>query len=294
MQLRASNIRELLRMAEQMLEAHHVPNARNNAFWMLCDVLGWKPVDVYAHHRTRLSDDLLDIYWDMIERRAGREPLQYIVGTTEFMSLPFEARPGVFIPRPETEILVEHADRMLRAFPLHQPLSALDLCCGSGIIGVALANRIGNLEVTAVDVSAGAVELTAQNARKNDVSGRVRVVQSDAFRYLEKWAEQFSAILCNPPYIETGDLARLPREVREHEPMLALDGGADGLDFYRRVMPLLRPRLATGGMVMFEIGDTQADAVMEMLRGAGFAKVFVIQDLSGRDRVVVGRQELNG
>lgn len=294
MQLRAGNIRELLRMAEQMLEAHHVPNARNNAFWMLCDLLGWKPVDVYAHHRTRLSDDLLDIYWDMIERRAGREPLQYIVGATEFMSLPFEARPGVFIPRPETEILVEHADRMLRAFPLHQPLSALDLCCGSGIIGVALANRIGNLEVTAVDVSADAVELTAQNARKNDVSGRVRVVQSDAFRYLEKWSEQFTAILCNPPYIETGDLARLPLEVREHEPMLALDGGADGLDFYRRVMPLLRPRLATGGMVMFEIGDTQADAVMEMLRGAGFAKVFVIQDLSGRDRVVAGRQEFNG
>lgn len=294
MQLRASNIRELLHMAEQMLEAHEVPNARNNAFWMLCDLLGWKPVDVYAHHRTRLSDDLLDLYWDMIERRAGREPLQYIVGSTEFMSLPFEARPGVFIPRPETEILVEHADRMLRAFPLHQPLSALDLCCGSGIIGVALANRIGNLEVTGVDVSADAVELSAQNARKNDVSGRVRVVQSDAFRYLEKWSEQFTAILCNPPYIETADLARLPREVREHEPMLALDGGSDGLDFYRRVMPLLGPRLAPGGMVMFEIGDTQADAVMEMLRGAGFAKVYVIQDLSSRDRVVVGRQELNG
>src|SRR5678815_220176 len=231
-QLRASNIRELLRLAEQMLEAHHVPNARNNAFWMLCDLLGWKPVDVYAHHRTRLSDDLLDIYWDMIERRAGREPLQYIVGSTEFMSLPFEARPGVFIPRPETEILVEHADRMLRAFPLHQPLSALDLCCGSGIIGVALAHRIGNLDVTSVDVSADAVELTALNARKNDVSARVRVVQSDAFRYLEKWAEQFTAILCNPPYIESAGLARLPREVREHEPMLALDGGADGLDFY--------------------------------------------------------------
>jgi len=293
-QLRASNIRELLRLAEQMLEAHHVPNARNNAFWMLCDLLGWKPVDVYAHHRTRLSDDLLDIYWDMIERRAGREPLQYIVGSTEFMSLPFEARPGVFIPRPETEILVEHADRMLRAFPLHQPLSALDLCCGSGIIGVALAHRIGNLDVTSVDVSPDAVELTALNARKNDVSARVRVVQSDAFRYLEKWAEQFTAILCNPPYIESAGLARLPREVREHEPMLALDGGADGLDFYRRVMPLLCPRLAAGGMVMFEIGDTQADAVMELVRGAGFAKVFVIQDLSGRDRVVAGRQELNG
>jgi release factor glutamine methyltransferase len=291
-ELRANNIRELLRLAEQELESNGVPNAANNAAWMLCELVGWKMVEMYAHHRTRLSDDLLDIYWDMIERRAGREPLQYILGSTEFMSLPFEARPGVFIPRPETETLVEHADRMLRDLPLHQPLSALDLCCGSGIIGVSLAHRIGNLDVTAVDVSTDAVELTAQNARKNDVSERMRVVQSDAFRYLEKWSEQVTAILCNPPYIESGDLARLPREVREHEPMLALDGGSDGLDFYRRVVPLLRPRLGTGGFVMFEIGDTQADAVMEMLRGAGFAKVFVIQDLSGRDRVVTARQEL--
>jgi release factor glutamine methyltransferase len=207
------------------------------------------------------------------------------------MSLPFEARPGVFIPRPETETLVESADRMLREFPLHQPLSVLDLCCGSGIIGVSLAHRIGNLEVTSVDLSDDAVELTAHNARKNDVGARVRVVQSDAFRYLEKWTEPVTAILCNPPYIETGDLPRLPREVREHEPLLALDGGADGVDFYRRVVPLLGPRLVPGGFVMFEIGDTQADAVMELVRGAGFARVFVVPDLSGRDRVVTARQE---
>jgi release factor glutamine methyltransferase len=291
-ELHAGNIRELLRLAERELVAAQVPNAANNAAWMLCELLGWKMIDVYAHHRARLSDDLVELYWDMIERRAGREPLQYIIGSTEFMSLPFETRPGVFIPRPETEILVENAERMLREFPLHQPLTALDLCCGSGIIGVALAHRIGNLDVTSVDVSPDAVELTAQNARKHDVAARVRVVQSDAFRYLEKWTEAVTAILCNPPYIETGDLPRLPLEVREHEPMLALDGGADGLDFYRRVVPLLRPRLAPGGFVMFEIGDTQADAVMDLLRGAGFAKVFVIQDLSGRDRVVAAQQEL--
>jgi release factor glutamine methyltransferase len=228
----------------------------------------------------------------MIERRAAREPLQYILGSTEFMSLPFDARAGVFIPRPETEVLVENAGRLLREIPLHRTLSALDLCCGSGIIGVSLAYTIGNLDVTSVDVTPEAVELTAQNARKNGVASRLRVVQSDAFRYLEKWTEPVSAILCNPPYIESGDLARLPREVREHEPMLALDGGVDGLDFYRRIAPLLSPRLVPGGFAMFEIGDTQADAVMALLRGVNFAKVYVIQDLSGRDRVVVARQEL--
>lgn len=287
------DVREVLRRAEQELDAHEVPNAHNNAHWMLCALLGWNSVDVFVHQCTRLPDDVLDRYWNMIERRASREPLQYILGSTEFMSLPFEVRPGVFIPRPETEILVERGDQMLRAWPLHQPLSVLDLCCGSGIIGVSLAHRIGNLAVTSVDASADAVALTAQNARNHGVADRVRAVQSDAFRYLEERAERVTAILCNPPYIETGHLVRLPREVREHEPVLALDGGVDGLDFYRRVVPLLLPRLAPGGFVMFEIGDTQAAAVMELVRDAGFAKVFIIQDLSGRDRVVTARREFN-
>jgi release factor glutamine methyltransferase len=271
MELHASNIRELLKLAERTLQQHHVPNAGNNAIWMLCDLMDWKMIDVYAHFNVQLSDDLTEEYAEMIERRAQREPLQYILGSTEFMSLRFHTRPLVFIPRPETETLVEVADTMLRGFPLHQPLSVLDLCCGSGIIGVSLAHRIGNLEVTSVDVSLEAVMQTAENADMNQVAPRLRVVQSDAFRYLERWAEEYTAILCNPPYIATGDLSRLPPEVREHEPMLALDGGSDGLDFYRRVIPLLRPRLARGGFAMFEIGDTQAGAVVDLLRGAGFA-----------------------
>lgn len=290
-QLRARNIRELLRMAEKELVDHRVPNARRNAEWMLCHLLGWRMLDLYVHSSTRLDDERVDAYWASIERRAGREPLQYILGSTEFMSLPFDVRPGVFVPRPDTEVLVERADSLLRALPLHQSLTALDLCCGTGIIGVSLAHRLGNLDVTCVDVSPEAVELTAQNARMNEVSDRVRVVPSDACRYLEMWTERVTAIVCNPPYIRTDELAALPREVREHEPMLALDGGRDGLDFYRRVIPLTRPRLADEGFVMFEIGDTQGDAVAGLLREAGFFHVYVTQDLSGRDRVVTARQE---
>jgi release factor glutamine methyltransferase len=249
-------------------------------------VLGWKTLDVYVKSQERLEDAQRDAFWALVERRASREPLQYILGSTEFMSLPFAVRPGVFVPRPDTEILVERAESVLRAFPLHQPLSVLDLCCGSGIIGVSLAHRIGNLEVTSVDVAPAAVDLTLQNARLNAVADRVRVVQSDAFRYLEKWTECVTAILCNPPYIGTHDLEQLPVEVREHEPMLALDGGPDGLDFYRRVIPMLRARLVSGGLVMFEIGDAQGAAVSALLDGAGFASSEVIPDLSGRDRVV--------
>jgi len=288
---RTGSVREALRLAEDELVAHGVPNAANNAFWMLSDLLGWRPVEMYTHLTTHLSHDLLDEYREMIARRSNREPLQYIVGSTEFMSLAFDVRPGVFIPRPETEILVERADAMLRAFAIDRPLSLLDLCCGSGIIGVSLARRIGNLGVTAVDVSPDAIELAVHNARKNEVAERVHVNRTDAFRFLERWTQRFTAIVCNPPYIESGQLAMLPREVREHEPVLALDGGSDGLDFYRRVVPLLRPRLAADGFVMFEIGDTQGAAVARLLRAAGFATVNVIQDLSRRDRVVAARQE---
>lgn len=286
-----NNVREVLSRAEDHLVRNGVPNARRNAEWMLCHTLGWSMLELYVQSTVPVAGDRLASYWQRIERRAKREPLQYILGSTEFMSLPFDVRPGVFVPRPETEVLVEHAESMLRALPLHRALTALDLCCGSGIIGVSLASRIANLSVSSVDVSLEATEMTAHNARRNAVSDRVRVIRADAFLFLEKSPAQFAAILCNPPYIESGELASLPREVREHEPMLALDGGRDGLDFYRRVIPMLPARLTPGGFVMFEIGDTQSAAVSGMLHDAGLVCIEVTRDLSGRDRVVTARQE---
>jgi release factor glutamine methyltransferase len=291
MDANSHSVRELLSRAEDHLVRSGVPNARRNAEWMLCHALGWKMLDLYVQSTAPVAGERLASYWQCIERRAQREPLQYILGGTEFMSLPFDVRPGVFVPRPDTEVLVEHADSMLRAMPLHCALSALDLCCGSGIIGVSLASRIANLSVTAVDVSTEATEMTAHNARRNDVAGRVHVIRSDAFLFLAKAPAPFTAILCNPPYIESGELASLPREVRDHEPMLALDGGRDGLDFYRRLIPMLPARVVPGGFIMVEIGDTQAVAVSGMMHDAGFVCIEVTQDLSGRDRVVTARQE---
>jgi release factor glutamine methyltransferase len=289
--IRPGNIRDLLQRAEGHLVRHGVPNARRNAEWMLCHTLGWSMLDLYVQSGVRMGEDRLAAYWQRIERRARREPLQYILGSTEFMSLPFDVREGVFVPRPDTEVLVERADAMLRVLPLDRALSVLDLCCGSGIIGISLAHRIGNAELTSVDVAPEAVELTRHNARKNEVAARVSVVESDALEYLQRPGQLFTAIVCNPPYIESGQLAILPREVREHEPMLALDGGRDGLAFYRRVIPLSGARLAPGGFMMFEIGDTQGEAVTSMLRDAGFAHTEVARDLSGRDRVVTATRE---
>lgn len=288
MERATETIRQLLNRAENHLAGSGVPNARRNAEWMLCASLGVTMLDLYVRSRESIEPAGVADYWRRIERRASREPLQYILGTTEFMALPFLARPGVFVPRPDTEVLVEHAEKKLRALALHEPALVLDLCCGSGVIGVAIAKRVPNAGVTAVDVSDAAVELTADNAAHNGVSDRVRLVHDDAIEYLERTADRFAAILCNPPYIASGELAGLPREVRDHEPMLALDGGRDGLDFYRRAIPRMVRCLLPGAFVMVEIGDTQGTAVSALFEAAGFSGIRVIKDLAGRDRVVCG------
>jgi release factor glutamine methyltransferase len=283
-------IRDLLQRAELRLAASGVPNARRNAEWMLCHALGLRMLDLYVQSTAAPDPERVALYREMIARRAAREPLQYILGATEFMSLPFEVHPGVFVPRPDTEVLVERAEAMLRSRPLHEALEVLDLCCGSGIIGVSLAARVPNLAVVAVDISSDAALVTARNATLNGVADRVDVVRTDAFAYIGDSGRRFSAVVCNPPYIESGELAALPREVREHEPMLALDGGCDGLDFYRRAVPELVGRIVPGGFVMFEIGDAQGVAVSKLLHDAGFVAVEVVKDYAGRDRVVLGTQ----
>ncbi len=282
----SGNIRDWLQRAEAHLVSHGVPNARRNAEWMLCYSMGCNMLDVYVKSGDTLDAGVAARYWEIVERRAGREPLQYILEGTEFMSLPFSVRPGVFVPRPETELLVELAESQLRSRPLHESISVADLCCGSGIIGISLAVRVPNLDVTAVDSSPLAAGVTAANAHRNAVAARVRAVEIDACEFLAVGSTMFSGIVCNPPYIATSELSALPREVREHEPVAALDGGADGLDFYRRCIPLLARRLQADGFVMFEIGHTQARAVSELLRKAGFGSVDVAQDLAGHDRVV--------
>jgi len=283
-------IHDLIRQGEDVLVAHGVPNARRNAEWILCDTLGCSVLDLYVRAPRPTGDELARFH-ERIARRASREPLQYILGTTEFMSLPFEVHPGVFVPRPDTEVLVEAAEGWLRGRPLGDPLRLLDLCCGSGVIGVALAVRIPNLEVDAVDRSRDAARATTRNAAANGVAARVHVHHGDAAAFLERATQspmRFAAVACNPPYVESGVIASLPPEVARHEPVAALDGGPDGLDAYRALVPLLAAVLAPGGLVIFEIGDAQASAVSGMLERERFAGIRVIQDYGGRDRVVAG------
>jgi release factor glutamine methyltransferase len=289
-------IRTLIQRGEAMLVEHGVPNARRNAEWMLCDALGCSVLDLYTMTAAPPEGGAA-VYWSHIRRRCAREPLQRILGSTEFMSLAFEVPGGVFVPRPDTEVLVERVEGFLRSCPVAEPLRLLDLGSGTGVIAVSLAVRIGNVEAWAVDSSREAVEATGRNAEILGVSSRVTVWHGDAAEFLSGdggGPERFTAIACNPPYIETGELGELPPEVRDHEPTAALDGGADGLDAYRALVPLLAPRLLPGGLAMFEIGDAQGAAVSGMLAGEGFADIEVIQDYAGRDRVVAGRRQREG
>jgi len=278
-------IRSLLNTAYARLGEAGVPNARRNAEWMLCHAMSCSVLDLYVGDGP-VDDAQRAEYERMIARRATREPLQYILGTTEFMSLPFEVEAGVFVPRPDTEVLVEIVEGYLRGVPLHERMLVADLCCGSGVIGVSLAVALSNVEVVAVDVSAAATALTRRNAERNNVSDQVGVAVADAVAFLHQGVDRYRAVVCNPPYIESGLLRALPPEVRNHEPMAALDGGPDGLDFYRAAVPEIADRLVPGGQVAFEIGDEQAAAVTGILETHGFCRVSVATDMAGRDRVV--------
>jgi release factor glutamine methyltransferase len=278
-------VSQLIRDGEIHLVVAGVPNARRNAEWMLADLLRCRAADLYLDATRAPDAGDVERYRELIERRSSREPLQYILGHTEFMSLPFRSRPGVFIPRPDTECLVEIAEARLN----RGAARVLDLCCGSGVIAVSLLRRHPDVTTVAVDVDAAAGELTIHNAEANGVHDRMRFVGADAAGFLEGTDERFDMVACNPPYIATGEMNDLPPEVRDHEPWLSLDGGADGLDFYRGVAGPLCRCLKPGASVLFEIGSAQAAGVRAILEAASLVDIEVHQDYAGCDRVVVAR-----
>jgi release factor glutamine methyltransferase len=291
-----TDIVRVLRDAESYLIERGVPNARRNAEWLLAHVLGCSSPELYLTPYRVIDRARLDLFHSLVGRRGAREPLQYILGTTEFMSLPFLVRPGVFIPRPDTEVLVEAVETVLRVHrgsfrpTKNGRVTVLDLCCGSGVIGVSLVCRLAEVDCVAVDVDADAVDLTRDNAARNGVESRVRAVEADAAEYLLGRPGPYDAIVCNPPYVPSGDIAGLLPELKDHEPSLGLDGGPDGLDFYRRLVPLLPPAMATGGIAAFEIGDTQARTVTSIFESASFGDVTVHRDYRHLDRVVTARR----
>ena len=257
-----------------------VENARLEAEWLLCAATGLDRVGLYVNFEKPLSEAELAACRGMVARRARREPLQYILGSQEFFGLDFAVTPAVLIPRHDTEVLVEEA---LRRAPGAKRL--LDIGTGSGCIAVALAKELPAAEVFAVEKSPEALALAQQNASHHAV--RVTFCEGSLFEPVGE--ERFDLIVSNPPYIPTADLESLQPEVRDFEPQGALDGGPDGLEFYRLLVPATPAHLSPGGWLMVEVGIGQAAAVWALFEKSGFGALFTAKDPAGIERVVGGR-----
>ena len=269
------------------LERKGDEHPRRSAEWLLSAATGLSRVELYAYHDRPLSPEERERYRTLVAKRAEGMPLQYVTGEMPFRHLVVRVTPGVFIPRPETEVLV---DVVLEALADVAEPVVLDLCTGSGCVAVSVATERPDARVWAVDVSERAVEAARRNALHAGVTDRVQVVHGDLFDPLPReLLGTVDFIVSNPPYIPSADLPELPSEVLGFEPHEALDGGADGLDVFRRIMADAPGWLAPRGGLALEL-DTARVADAAALLGESYECVVVRKDLTGRDRIVFGRK----
>ena len=284
-------VRELIKVTADWFTQHGVESPRLNAERLLGDVLSLTRLELYLHHDRPLTGDETARYRDLVKRRGAGEPLQTLIGQTEFYSRAFKVEAGVFIPRPETELLVERCVALMTSdtSSLLNP-TALEIGCGSGVIGVSLAAEMPRLRVWTSDVNPAAVALTAVNARRLGVGARVEPLAGPLYRpFPVQLRGQVHLLVSNPPYIPSDVVPTLDREVVDHDPHDALDGGPDGLDVYRTIAAGAGAWLTPWGLVAFEIGYDQGVSVPEILTNAGFVDIEVRNDLNGHPRVVTGR-----
>jgi release factor glutamine methyltransferase len=284
-------IAEALTEAAAGLRAAGIPDARADARALLSDTLARDHAFLIAHSADELEPRALALFRERTRRRAAGEPVQYITGRQEFYGLDFEVNPAVLIPRPETELLVEIALSLLRDGD-PSPL-VCDVGTGSGCIPVALLRERRDARACALDISPGALAVAARNAARHNVEARLTLVVSDCFDALdavEAHASNFNLITSNPPYIAESDIPQLQREVREHEPRLALTPGGDGLSVIRRLVAEAPRFLDAGGHLLIEIGYAQHEAVTRLVDENIWTLLDIRRDLQGIPRVVVLRR----
>ncbi len=273
---------KLIQWTSAYFEKAGIPNPRLDAELLLAHVLRCKRIDLYTRHEALLREKHLADFKELIRRRTQREPLQYIIGETEFYGLRLKVTPAVLIPRPETELLVEEALKTSPPSPLlskerGERGEVLEIGTGSGCIAIALAKHLPEAKVVATDISKEALEIAAENAKRHEVS--IEWIAADIAPWKRFTAEgrSFDLIVSNPPYIATGEFPNLQPEVRDFEPRKALDGGPEGLKFIRQILAEAPPFLKPGGWLLMEIGEDQTGS----LKG-----IEVKKDLSGCDRIL--------
>ncbi|MEG0919283.1 MAG: peptide chain release factor N(5)-glutamine methyltransferase [Anaerovoracaceae bacterium] len=272
-------VRDLVKMGEIQLNKVGIESAKYEAEYIYCHMKNYSRSKFLLMWAKAVDELVVEKYLGLIEKRTTRVPLQHITGETEFMDGIFTVRPNVLIPRFETESVCLEGEKLLKP-----KSTVLDLCCGSGVIGISLAMR-NNIKLTLSDYSNDAVELTKENLERNGVKGEV--VKGDLFGGVSN--KKFNMIISNPPYIRTDIIPTLQVEVREYDPISALDGGEDGLDFYRRIIDEAPEYLKKEGVLVLEIGHDQGEDVSAiMINNGSYENIRVTKDLAGLDRVVTG------
>lgn len=275
-------LEDVLKSCADILK-NSVPSPFMEAQILLGHVLSKDSLYIKTHPDMHIDAQYEKQAYSLCKRRAKGEPVAYITGIKEFMSLEFEVCPAVLIPRPDTEIITEY---IIEKYS-DSKIAILDLCTGSGAISVSLAKYMKNAYITATDISPDAIEVAKRNAKRNQVEGKIDFFIKDALSDYD-FNNKFDVVVSNPPYIESSCIQSLMRDVSEFEPKLALDGGEDGLIFYKKTVNNIKKILKRGGELVFEIGYNQGKAVSSIME-ENFSFVNIAKDLAGLDRMVTGQ-----
>ena len=281
------NIREAIKTGMNMLKEKNIEDATLKSKMIMENVLGQNRQYIIANDLNQLDYEQEKEYFFEIEKLLENNPIEYITNKKEFMNLELYVNQDVLIPRQDTEILVEEVINILQNIKAEN-IQILDMCTGSGAIAIALAKNVEKYVVDAVDISSGALEVVKKNIVKNKVEGRVNIINSDLFSKISN--KKYDLIVSNPPYIESNVIEKLDKQVQK-EPILALDGGEDGLDFYKKIINEAPSHLKSDGYLCFEIGYNQKNEVQNLLSSSGkYQNIYCKKDLCGNDRVVIAKK----
>lgn len=279
MSLKNNKVRDVLTEAKSMLKNAGIDTFGIDAELLLMEVLKFSKIQLFTKDNYELRDAEINAYRELLDKRMGDMPVQYILGRCEFMGMEYHVNEYTLIPRADTEVLVEKA---IEEINKNRYRTILDIGTGSGAIAVAIG-KYCDVETEAVDISDGALQTAMKNAELNNV--KVKFIKSDLFQNIDK---RYDVIVSNPPYIKIDVISTLDKQVKDYEPITALDGGVDGLDYYRKIISESDKYINNGGMLLFEIGYDQGEDVTNLMMEKGYKDVSVLKDLAGLDRVVYG------
>jgi len=281
--MKTNKLKDVLRNAKMLLKNKGIDTYSIDSEVLLMHTIGFNKVELFTKDDYLLKDEEIKKYNEFINRRILFEPVQYLTGKCEFMSMDFVVNKNTLIPRPDTEIVVENAIEFINK---NNYKNIIDIGTGCGIIAVSIAKYCLNTNVTAVDISEYALNTAKQNALNNNVYDKINFVKSNIFSDIN---DKYDVIISNPPYIESDTIQILEPQVKNFEPIIALDGGKDGLYFYNKISNNAYKYIKNGGMIFFEIGYNQAYSVFNILARNNFKDIKIIKDLSSNDRVVFAK-----